>query len=61
MLVVGGGPAGLRTAIEGALIGANRVVILEKRNTMHRNNILHLWGFSMKDIAALGGKVFYRR
>ena len=41
-VVVGGGPAGLRTAIECALLGSH-VTVLEKRDNYGRNNQLHLW------------------
>ncbi|XP_052558341.1 F-actin-monooxygenase MICAL1 isoform X1 [Tympanuchus pallidicinctus] len=59
-LVVGAGPCGLRTAIELALLGA-RVVLLEKRDSFSRNNVLHLWPFTIHDLRALGAKKFYGR
>ncbi|XP_025908889.1 F-actin-monooxygenase MICAL1 [Nothoprocta perdicaria] len=59
-LVVGAGPCGLRTAIELALLGA-RVVLLEKRGSFSRNNVLHLWPFTIHDLRALGAKKFYGR
>ncbi|XP_051495129.1 F-actin-monooxygenase MICAL1 isoform X2 [Apus apus] len=59
-LVVGAGPCGLRVAIELALLGA-RVVLLEKRDTFSRNNVLHLWPFTIHDLRALGAKKFYGR
>ncbi|KAM9369359.1 F-actin-monooxygenase MICAL1 [Phaethornis superciliosus] len=59
-LVVGAGPCGLRVAIELALLGA-RVVLVEKRDTFSRNNVLHLWPFTIHDLRALGAKKFYGR
>uniref|UniRef100_A0A8C3NWG8 Molecule interacting with CasL protein 1 n=1 Tax=Cyanoderma ruficeps TaxID=181631 RepID=A0A8C3NWG8_9PASS len=59
-LVVGAGPCGLRAAIELALLGAH-VVLLEKRDSFSRNNVLHLWPFTIHDLRALGAKKFYGR
>uniref|UniRef100_A0A3P9HIP1 F-actin monooxygenase n=1 Tax=Oryzias latipes TaxID=8090 RepID=A0A3P9HIP1_ORYLA len=57
-LIIGGGPCGLRTAIEFALMGA-KVVVLEKRDSFSRNNVLHLWPFTIHDLRGLGAKKFY--
>ncbi|XP_053246984.1 F-actin-monooxygenase MICAL2 isoform X8 [Podarcis raffonei] len=57
-LIVGGGPCGLRTAIELAFLGA-KVVVVEKRDTFSRNNVLHLWPFTIHDLRSLGAKKFY--
>ncbi|XP_061627404.1 F-actin-monooxygenase mical1 isoform X1 [Phyllopteryx taeniolatus] len=57
-LILGAGPCGLRTAIELSLLGA-RVVVLEKRETFSRNNVLHLWPFTICDLRGLGAKKFY--
>ncbi|XP_059396800.1 F-actin-monooxygenase mical1-like isoform X1 [Carassius carassius] len=59
-LVVGAGPCGLRTAIELALLGA-QVVVLEKRVSLVRNNVLHLWPHTIRDLLNLGAKKFYGR
>uniref|UniRef100_A0A8D0H3I5 Molecule interacting with CasL protein 1 n=1 Tax=Sphenodon punctatus TaxID=8508 RepID=A0A8D0H3I5_SPHPU len=59
-LIVGAGPCGLRTAIELAFLGA-RVVLVEKRDSFSRNNVLHLWPFTIQDLRALGAKKFYGR
>lgn len=57
-LVVGAGPCGLRVAIEFAFLGA-KVIIVEKRDIFSRNNVLHLWPFTIHDLRALGAKKFY--
>ncbi|XP_070406629.1 F-actin-monooxygenase mical2b isoform X5 [Nothobranchius furzeri] len=57
-LIIGGGPCGLRTAIELALLGC-KVVVIEKRDTFSRNNVLHLWPYTIHDLRALGAKKFY--
>ncbi|KAJ8344288.1 hypothetical protein SKAU_G00316170 [Synaphobranchus kaupii] len=57
-LIIGGGPCGLRTAVELALLGA-KVVVIEKRDTFSRNNVLHLWPYTIHDLRGLGAKKFY--
>ncbi|XP_029986689.1 F-actin-monooxygenase MICAL2 isoform X5 [Sphaeramia orbicularis] len=57
-LIIGGGPCGLRTAIELTLMGA-KVVVIEKRDSFSRNNVLHLWPFTIHDLRGLGAKKFY--
>ncbi|XP_077419306.1 F-actin-monooxygenase mical2b isoform X5 [Vanacampus margaritifer] len=57
-LIIGGGPCGLRTAIELAMMGA-KVVLIEKRDSFSRNNVLHLWPFTIHDLRGLGAKKFY--
>ncbi|XP_043356282.1 F-actin-monooxygenase MICAL1 isoform X5 [Dermochelys coriacea] len=59
-LIIGAGPCGLRTAIELAFLGAH-VVLVEKRDSFSRNNVLHLWPFTIHDLRALGAKKFYGR
>uniref|UniRef100_A0A3P8XNY6 Molecule interacting with CasL protein 1 n=1 Tax=Esox lucius TaxID=8010 RepID=A0A3P8XNY6_ESOLU len=59
-LVLGAGPCGLRTAIELALLGA-QVVVLEKRDSFARNNVLHLWPYTICDLRGLAAKMFYGR
>ncbi|KAK0094794.1 hypothetical protein PV326_009977 [Microctonus aethiopoides] len=58
VLIIGGGPCGLRSAIEAQLLGA-KVVVIEKRDRMSRNNVLHLWPFVIQDLRALGAKKFF--
>jgi len=58
VVVVGAGPGGLVAAIECALLGT-RVTVIEKRTYLSRNNILHLWPFTMKYLNTLGAKIFY--
>uniref|UniRef100_A0A8C1GUD2 F-actin monooxygenase n=1 Tax=Cyprinus carpio TaxID=7962 RepID=A0A8C1GUD2_CYPCA len=57
-LIIGGGPCGFRSAIELALLGA-KVVVIEKRDTFSRNNVLHLWPYTIHDLRNLGAKKFY--
>ncbi|XP_043955643.1 F-actin-monooxygenase MICAL2 isoform X8 [Gambusia affinis] len=57
-LIIGGGPCGLRTAIELALMGA-KVVVMEKRDSFSRHNVLHLWPYTIHDLRSLGAKKFY--
>ncbi|XP_057559509.1 F-actin-monooxygenase MICAL3 isoform X4 [Hippopotamus amphibius kiboko] len=57
-LVIGAGPCGLRTAIDLSLLGA-KVVVIEKRDSFSRNNVLHLWPFTIHDLRGLGAKKFY--
>jgi len=57
-LIVGCGPCGLRMGIECQLLGCN-VVMLEKRTSFTRNNVLHIWPFVIEDLKSLGVKVFY--
>uniref|UniRef100_A0A671LYL7 F-actin monooxygenase n=1 Tax=Sinocyclocheilus anshuiensis TaxID=1608454 RepID=A0A671LYL7_9TELE len=57
-LIIGGGPCGFRTAIELVLLGA-KVVVIEKRDTFSRNNVLHLWPYTIQDLRDLGAKKFY--
>ncbi|XP_017769097.1 PREDICTED: protein-methionine sulfoxide oxidase Mical isoform X2 [Nicrophorus vespilloides] len=58
VLIIGAGPCGLRTAIEAQLLGA-KVVVIEKRDRMSRNNVLHLWPFVIDDLRLLGAKKFF--
>nr|XP_026696714.1 protein-methionine sulfoxide oxidase mical3b isoform X4 [Ciona intestinalis] len=58
VLIIGAGPCGLRTAIEMACLGAKTVVV-EKRDTFSRNNVLHLWPYIITDLKTLGAKKFY--
>ena len=60
VLIVGAGPCGLRMAIECALLGA-KVVVIDMRSYISRNNVLHLWPFVIQDIKLLGGKIFHSR
>lgn len=57
-LVLGAGPCGLRTAIELSLLGA-QVVVIEKRESFSRNNVLHLWPYTIFDLRGLCAKKFY--
>ena len=54
-MVLGGGPIGLRCAIELAMLG-HSVLALEQRTEFGRLNILHLWDWVANDLAELGIK-----
>ena len=53
VLVVGGGPIGLRAACELALLG-HKVTLLEKRDAITRLNVLKLWEATARDLNSLG-------
>ena len=57
VLIIGAGPCGLRMAVEAALLGA-KVTVVEMRDYIARNNVLHLWPFVIHDLKALGARVF---
>lgn len=57
-VIVGSGPGGLRTAIEFAFLGV-RATVLEKRLDYSRNNLLHIWHSSIRDLKNIGAKYFY--
>lgn len=48
----------MRAAIEAQLLGA-KVVVIEKRDRLSRNNVLHLWPFVIQDLKGLGAKKFF--
>ena len=56
--IIGAGPIGLRMAIEGLLLGAE-VHVIEKRISFTRNNVAHLWHFTIEDFKMLGVKKLY--
>ena len=58
VLIIGGGPVGLRAAIECRMLGC-KVIVMEKRTRITRNNVLHLWPFTIEDLKQLGVKKFY--
>ncbi|XP_030844270.1 F-actin-monooxygenase MICAL2 isoform X3 [Strongylocentrotus purpuratus] len=58
VFIIGAGPCGLRTAIECAMLGT-KVVVVEKRFSFSRNNVLHLWPFLITDLRSLGAKKFF--
>ncbi|ETW08315.1 hypothetical protein, variant [Aphanomyces invadans] len=58
VVIVGGGPVGLRTAIEVALLGGEAIVV-EKRSNFNREQILHLFPWVVHDLTKLGAKMFY--
>lgn len=58
VLIIGCGPVGLRLSIECALIGV-KCTVVEKRDRFSRNNVLHLWPYTIIDLKNLGAKLFY--
>eukprot|EP01087_Luapelamoeba_hula_P010379 TRINITY_DN2746_c0_g1_i2.p1 TRINITY_DN2746_c0_g1~~TRINITY_DN2746_c0_g1_i2.p1 ORF type:complete len:599 (+),score=74.30 TRINITY_DN2746_c0_g1_i2:208-2004(+) len=58
VIVVGAGPAGLRFAMEALMLGA-RVTIIDKRYDFSRNNLLHVWDVSIRELRNIGAKTFY--
>jgi len=60
VVIVGGGPGGLCTAIEAALLGAD-VMLVEKRAHVSRNNVLKLWPSTVEYFLSLGLKSFHRQ
>ena len=58
VLIIGGGPIGLRLSIECALLGL-KCTVVEKRDRFSRNNVLHLWPYTIVDLKNLGAKMFY--
>ena len=61
VLIVGAGLAGLATAIEMALLGCGRVVVIEKRERFDRRNILHLWPCVIEYMRSIGAKIYHSR
>lgn len=57
-MIIGAGPVGLRLATDCILLGAE-VVVVEKRRSFSRNNVLHLWPHTIEDLKQLGAKKFY--
>eukprot|EP00929_Paragymnodinium_shiwhaense_P042660 TRINITY_DN22041_c0_g2_i2.p1 TRINITY_DN22041_c0_g2~~TRINITY_DN22041_c0_g2_i2.p1 ORF type:complete len:1287 (-),score=292.47 TRINITY_DN22041_c0_g2_i2:194-4054(-) len=55
VVIVGAGPAGLRAALELALLGA-KVTVLEKREKFTRLNRLHLWHWCGEELKAFGAR-----
>jgi hypothetical protein len=52
VLVVGGGPIGLRAACEMSLLG-HHVTLMEKRDALTRLNVIKLWDASARDFSSL--------
>lgn len=60
VLAVGAGPAGLRAAVEARFFRST-VKVVEKRNSFTRNNVLHLWPWTMTDLRKIGVKQVFSR
>jgi hypothetical protein len=57
VLVCGAGPVGLRSAVEAALHGLE-VVVVEKRTSFSRANIITTWDETMADLLTWGAKIY---
>ena len=57
VLVCGAGPVGLRAAVEAAMLGLDALVI-EKRTSFSRANIITFWDETMADMLSLGAKIY---
>ena len=57
VLVCGAGPVGLRSAVEAAMLGLE-VLVVEKRASFSRANIITTWDETMADLLALGAKIY---
>ncbi|KAJ3021086.1 [F-actin]-monooxygenase mical3 [Thoreauomyces humboldtii] len=61
-LIVGGGPAGLRAAMELALQKFDSVVVLEKRDIFSRANVMRIHAEDMDELVKdFGARDFYRK
>lgn len=58
VLVSGGGPCGLRSAVEFAMLGFN-ISLVEKRTVFSRHNILKTWTPTVEDLMGLGFKSYF--
>jgi hypothetical protein len=58
VLVSGGGPCGLRSAVEFAMLGFN-ISLVEKRTVFSRHNILKTWTPTVEDLMGLGFKTYF--
>ncbi|KTG00191.1 hypothetical protein cypCar_00027186 [Cyprinus carpio] len=46
---------------QGQACHQNKVAVLDKRVSFSRNNVLHLWPYTIRDLLNLGAKKFYGR
>lgn len=62
VLVAGAGPGGLRAAIEMCLLKCEHVVVLEKRDTFSRVNVMRIHAEDMDELVkGYGARDFYRK
>ncbi|KAJ3187914.1 [F-actin]-monooxygenase mical3 [Gaertneriomyces sp. JEL0708] len=62
ILIVGAGPAGLKAAIEMCLLKCERVVIVEKRDTFSRVNVMRIHSGDMEELTKhYGARDWYRK
>ena len=59
VLIIGGGPCGLRAAVEICLLGGQPILV-EKRDYFSRYNVANLWEFVVKDLKSIGAKVLQK-
>eukprot|EP01080_Neovahlkampfia_damariscottae_P007273 gene7273-11591_t len=61
ILIIGAGPGGLKCAIDCAFIPGTNITVIEKRNDFTRNNVMHLWPYTVEELKSIGVKTFYRK
>ena len=50
----------MKMAIEGRLLGS-QVVVVDMRDYVTRNNVIHLWPPVIHDLKSIGAKIFYKK
>ena len=60
VFIIGAGLCRLRMALEARLLGS-QVVVIDMRDYVTRNNVIHLWPPVIHDLKAIGAKTFYKK
>ncbi|KAJ3193135.1 [F-actin]-monooxygenase mical3 [Irineochytrium annulatum] len=60
VLVIGAGPAGLLTAIRTAFLLPSSVLVIEKRDSFSRYNVMRVHQSDMDELKSLGARDFHR-